>query len=1030
MPELKNLFVKGKMNKDLDERLLPQGEYRDALNIDVSYSEGSNVGVLQNILGNGSALDSISLTNASCIGSVRDTENDKIYWFITSSAKDIIAEFNGSSVSPVVVDTGSVLNFSTNKDNFITGVNVLDEVLYFTDNLNEPKQIDIAYWKTQTSDFNTVTTGLSEDRITVIKKAPIAGPRFHELEPSLRGGNGTIGGNVVRVNLNLSSFNVGASVTIFDAQLVGTDGNQITPNWQVNDVIEFKNSFTNDRGVDTEAVIRLKYITDGSSNNNVFEVLTKTSEVKEATDFYTAILEEDEPLFELKFPRFAYRYKYTNGQYSKMSPFGEVAFIPGNYNYSVKEGFNTGMVNTLRKLTLRWFTDTTFGTLSNNLVTPATNNYAADVQEIEILYKDSVSTNIYIVDAIKKDSNGKFANLFEVKDEQIFKTIESSQLLRTFDSVPRKAKSQEIVANRLIYGNYLHNFNFTSSPTFNVSTFNYVDGFGQNKSIKSGRTYQIGITFQDEYGRETPVFTDKSGIIKIPYKNAELKQAFRVNTTVTPPTEATHFKYYIKEVSDPYYNIAASNIYEETDTGHLYLSFPSSEVNKVSENDIIIFKKGSGDSPYKLDNNKFKVLSKLSEPPNFLANKEELVYITDYLDFNSGFGTGAQLDTKAAGLTPVSGHNTIQINNAGRLIDDSSPNEVDAGFIANITIGSEIRFVRSGTTLESKKYKVKAIYSDPQGDTEVQIEFETPFGDDVNVIYDTPASNSTYEAAIKKVETKSDLGNPEYEGKFFIKLNADPQLKQGLLEAIDESTIGSVATHANINMTEITNTNTHDIREYFISHKAANGGSLGQITSISNETLTNAIPSGFHVVLVTENDFGDQRDQYGTDPFGQGIVKGNFLRFSGFSTATSTDFKIDEVQTGFLPSSNQKFFAVKFTSTLDNSLSSNSTTPITIDVRAFIIDKSATFSNSPVFEVEPEDGVLDIYYEDFQAFPIAQLGSSNNQDLDFVNYVGGYESFMANKIFNSADVYLHLHYMGCCDNILLEMKACGLKIIA
>ena len=157
---------------------------------------------------------------------------------------------------------------------------------------------------------------------------------------------------------------------------------------------------------------------------------------------------------------------------------------------------------------------------------------------------------------------------------QIFKVIESNQLLRSFDSVPRKAKSQEIVGNRIVYGNYLHNFNFTSNPTFNVSTVNYIDGFGQNKSIKSGRTYQIGITFQDEYGRETPVFTDNSGIIKIPYRNAELKQKFRVNTTVTPPTEATHFKYYIKEVSNPYYNIAASNIYEETDTGHLYLSFP------------------------------------------------------------------------------------------------------------------------------------------------------------------------------------------------------------------------------------------------------------------------------------------------------------------------------------------------------------------------------------------------------------------------------------------------------------------------
>jgi len=33
MPEIKNTFLKGKMNKDADERLLPSGEYRDALNI-------------------------------------------------------------------------------------------------------------------------------------------------------------------------------------------------------------------------------------------------------------------------------------------------------------------------------------------------------------------------------------------------------------------------------------------------------------------------------------------------------------------------------------------------------------------------------------------------------------------------------------------------------------------------------------------------------------------------------------------------------------------------------------------------------------------------------------------------------------------------------------------------------------------------------------------------------------------------------------------------------------------------------------
>ncbi len=52
MPELKNSFTKGKMNKDLDERIIPSNEYREALNIGVATSEDSDVGAAQNILGN------------------------------------------------------------------------------------------------------------------------------------------------------------------------------------------------------------------------------------------------------------------------------------------------------------------------------------------------------------------------------------------------------------------------------------------------------------------------------------------------------------------------------------------------------------------------------------------------------------------------------------------------------------------------------------------------------------------------------------------------------------------------------------------------------------------------------------------------------------------------------------------------------------------------------------------------------------------------------------------------------------------
>lgn len=52
MAKYNNVFLKGRMNKDLDDRVIQKGEYRDALNIEVSTSEDSDVGTVQNIKGN------------------------------------------------------------------------------------------------------------------------------------------------------------------------------------------------------------------------------------------------------------------------------------------------------------------------------------------------------------------------------------------------------------------------------------------------------------------------------------------------------------------------------------------------------------------------------------------------------------------------------------------------------------------------------------------------------------------------------------------------------------------------------------------------------------------------------------------------------------------------------------------------------------------------------------------------------------------------------------------------------------------
>ena len=40
------------MNQDLDDRLIPNGEYREAFNVSINKSIGENVGTLQTVLGN------------------------------------------------------------------------------------------------------------------------------------------------------------------------------------------------------------------------------------------------------------------------------------------------------------------------------------------------------------------------------------------------------------------------------------------------------------------------------------------------------------------------------------------------------------------------------------------------------------------------------------------------------------------------------------------------------------------------------------------------------------------------------------------------------------------------------------------------------------------------------------------------------------------------------------------------------------------------------------------------------------------
>ena len=109
MAESKRTFQGAKMNKDIEEKILKPGEYRDALNISVDFSEDGNIGSIENLKGNaligGQNIISDKITNPKVIGSYPNPEENKIYYFVTGTNADGIFEYDATDPANPVVST-------------------------------------------------------------------------------------------------------------------------------------------------------------------------------------------------------------------------------------------------------------------------------------------------------------------------------------------------------------------------------------------------------------------------------------------------------------------------------------------------------------------------------------------------------------------------------------------------------------------------------------------------------------------------------------------------------------------------------------------------------------------------------------------------------------------------------------------------------------------------------------------------------------------------------------------------------------
>ena len=113
MAELRQDFSKARMNKDMDERLVPNGEYRDANNIQIATSDGSDIGTVQSLLSNyirnrteqnassggynrlySDGISSPSNIKHTIVGTVADASKDKIYYLVSGGDQYDSSDYN------------------------------------------------------------------------------------------------------------------------------------------------------------------------------------------------------------------------------------------------------------------------------------------------------------------------------------------------------------------------------------------------------------------------------------------------------------------------------------------------------------------------------------------------------------------------------------------------------------------------------------------------------------------------------------------------------------------------------------------------------------------------------------------------------------------------------------------------------------------------------------------------------------------------------------------------------------------------
>lgn len=501
------------MNKDLDDRLIPNGEYRDALNISVGKAEDKDVGALEAVLGNDLMVDTGN-PNLVCIGEVADNQNNRIFQFWTdyedldtstllppTSGDMRITVYNANSTPGVLTTlvSGVFLNFATNPQYRILGVNVLEDLLFWTDNRNQPRKINI------TSALNNPNYYTDEIQISVAKYSPVLPMNVYLDVPV----------TTTSASSNTTPESVSFTVSIINAKLLNVGMQLIT-------ALSTPPLTLNDYAV----------ITELNKTTGVVKVSVPTSTtipIGSVLHFYGTSMtnKADEPnwpgdpnYLKDKYVRFSYRYRFDDGEYSLMAPFTQILFVPNQNGY-----FLNGDEDAAYRSTVVSWMENYINNVELHVELPDTGNNIANsykVKSIDILYKESDALAIKVLETVSvneiKNAAGSTNNYtYNYRSQKPYKTLPESQTVRVYDKVPVRAKSQEIVGNRVIYGNLTNKSTPPANINYNLAITKKNNSFTSwaeypNHTLKQNRNYQAGIVLADKFGRQSTVILSSNDV--------------------------------------------------------------------------------------------------------------------------------------------------------------------------------------------------------------------------------------------------------------------------------------------------------------------------------------------------------------------------------------------------------------------------------------------------------------------------------------------------------------------------------------